>query len=96
MRLLYLLAVYLDRPRSLPAVPSTLATRQNVINAVLAAFGGLAVLLITFGGFKYVLSRGDPEATAKARNTILYAIVGLVVSMLAYAIVTFAFNQVTA
>jgi uncharacterized membrane protein YjfL (UPF0719 family) len=38
---------------------------------------------------KFVLSRGNPDAVAKARNTIIYAAVGLVISMLSFAIVRF-------
>lgn len=89
------LAVYLPKPKSLPNSPATSATIANIFHAVLATFGAIAVLIMALAGFKYVMSRGDPGATAKAKDTILYALVGLIVSIAAYAIVSFVVPKVT-
>ena len=64
-----------------------------LVNTLLFIIGGLSVLMIIIGGILYVTSQGDSGKVSKAKNTILYAIVGLVVSVLAYAIVDWVFKQ---
>ena len=91
--LIKLLAI--DRPPSLPAQPLTGATVQTVLHFVFGLAGIIALLMISIAAFRYVISRGDAEAVKKSKNTILYAIVGLVISMFSYGIVTFVFNRVT-
>lgn len=59
------------------------------INTFLFIIGALAVVMIIYGGFKYVTSGGESSAVTSAKNTILYAVVGLVIAMLAYAIANF-------
>lgn len=54
-----------------------------------------AVVMIIVGGFQYVFSQGDEKALGKAKNTILYAIVGIIVALLARIIVTFALRAIT-
>jgi hypothetical protein len=49
----------------------------------------MAVMIIVIAGLRYILAHGDPSATATARNAILYAVIGLLVSMAAFSIVTF-------
>jgi hypothetical protein len=51
--------------------------------------GAVAVLIIVIAGFQYVMSTGDPQSTNKAKNTILYALIGLVICVFAFSIVTF-------
>lgn len=60
-----------------------------IINVVIGVIGFVAVAFIIFGGIQYTTSAGDPGKVKKAKDTILYGIIGLVVSMLAYAIVNF-------
>lgn len=62
---------------------------QEVVNLVLFLLGIAAVIMIIYGGFRYVLARGDQSATQDGKNTILYAVIGLVVAILSYAIVNF-------
>ncbi len=68
-----------------------IAANQSSFNTLLAIFfstlGAMAVLFVIIGAFKYVQSQGDPQETTKARNTIIYALVGLVVAVLSAAIV---------
>ena len=54
----------------------------------------LAVVMIIIGGINYALSQGDPGKVKKAKDTILYGIVGLVVSLLAFAIVQFVLQAI--
>lgn len=74
---------------SLPKASASSSTVQTVIQITLSVFGAIALLMITIGGFRYVVSRGDPQAVAKAKNTILYAVIGLVVALMAQVIVIF-------
>lgn len=69
-------------------------TVQNIINWVLAVLGIVAVIMIIIGGVTYMTSQGDPGKTKRARDTILYGIVGLVIALLAYAIVNFVLANI--
>ena len=69
-----------------------IATVKNVLNAVYFWVGIIAVIFIIIGGVNYTISQGDPGKVAKAKSTMLYAIVGLVVSLLAFAITEFVLN----
>ena len=60
-----------------------------IINAALFVIGAVAVLMLIYGGIRYTISAGDSKAVTDAKNTILYAIIGIVVALLAYAIVNF-------
>jgi len=59
----------------------------NIINWALTLVGLLAVLMLIIGGFRYLTAAGNEEATTKAKNTIIYALIGIVIVILAYAIV---------
>ena len=69
-------------------------TIKHVLSTVYLWVGILAVVFIIIGGVNYTISQGDPGKVAKAKNTILYAIVGLVVALLAFAITQFVLNAV--
>lgn len=62
---------------------------KNVINTILFVLGMIAVIMIVIGGIRYTTSNGDSSSTKAAKDTILYAVIGLVVAMLAFAIVNF-------
>jgi hypothetical protein len=66
---------------------------RNVINILLFVVGVISVIMIIIGGIRYITSGGDQSAITSAKNTILYSIVGLVVALLAYAIVNFVIGQ---
>lgn len=61
----------------------------NVVNTLIFIVGGASTIMIVIGGLRYVLSGGDPGGTKSAKETIIYACVGLVVSISAYGIVAF-------
>jgi hypothetical protein len=66
----------------------------TVINIMSMVVGVIAVIMIIIGGIKYVTSSGDSNNVNSAKNTILYAIVGLVVVALAQVIVRFVLGKV--
>ena len=66
---------------------------KAVINVLLFIIGVVSVIMIILGGIKYVLSNGDSSQITSAKNTILYAVIGLIVALLAYAIVNFVVAQ---
>jgi len=66
---------------------------QKVTNILLFLVGAVSVIMLIIGGIRYVVSGGDQSAVTSAKNTILYAIVGIVVAFLAYAAVTFVTNS---
>ncbi len=68
----------------------------QVTNIVLYIVGIISVLMLVWGGLRYILSGGDSKKITDAKNTILYAIVGLIISVLAYAIVRFVLNGISA
>ena len=65
----------------------------TITNTLLFIIGAISVLMIIYGGIRYTISGGDAAAVTGAKNTILYAIVGLVVAIMAYAIVNFVLTQ---
>jgi len=62
---------------------------KQLINFFLFTLGVVAVIMIIHSGMKYVTSRGDAEQVKSAKNTLLYAVIGLIVAMLAFTIVNF-------
>lgn len=68
---------------------------STVANILLFLVGAVAVIMLIIGGLRYVTSNGDQNAVTGAKNTILYAIIGIVVAFLAYAGVQFVTSQLT-
>lgn len=64
----------------------------TVVNVLLFIIGAISVIMLIYGGIRYTISAGDSGAVTSAKNTILYAIVGLIVAFLAFAIVNFVLN----
>jgi hypothetical protein len=60
-----------------------------IANMLIFVVGAVAVIMVIFGGLKYAVSMGHPKRVESARNTILYAVVGLVVALCSYAVVNF-------
>lgn len=69
-------------------------TAKNVVNVLSAIVGMVSVVMLIIGGFKYATSGGDSAKVASAKDTILYAIVGILVVALAQAIVFFVLERV--
>ena len=73
-----------------PTVSTSISAILRIVFAVSAL---LAVVFVAVGGLKYTLSNGDPQGTAKAKSTILYAVVGLIISVFAFSIIGFVSGQ---
>ena len=69
---------------------------KTAINVVLYILGSISTLMIIFGGVSYVASAGKEESVKKAKNIILYAVIGVIISLLAYAIVNFVMTTFSA
>ncbi|MBR3248613.1 hypothetical protein IKF89_01110 [Candidatus Saccharibacteria bacterium] len=65
---------------------------KKITNTILYIVGIIAVIMLIIGGIKYVISGGDAKKVTDAKNTVLYAIIGLVVCFLAFAIVNFVIS----
>lgn len=65
----------------------------TIINMIIFLIGIAAVIMVIIGGISYTMSQGDPSKTKKAKDTILYGIIGLIVALLAFAIVQFVLTQ---
>lgn len=66
---------------------------ETIIKMILYLVGIVAVVMIVIGGFRYVASQGDASAIKGAKDTIMYAVIGLVVAVLAYTIVNFVTSR---
>lgn len=73
----------------LPQVSFSGSELQTILQIVFGTIGALAVLFIIIGGFRFVISAGDPEDTSKAKSTIFYALIGLIVAVSAEALISF-------
>lgn len=69
---------------------------QTITNVLLFILGAISVIMIIIGGLRYVISGGNATAVTAAKNTILYAIVGVVVALLSYAVINFVLNSFSA
>jgi len=66
---------------------------QLVLQMISAIAGVIAVIMLIVGGFKYITSQGDANAAASARNTLIYAIVGIMIVVFAQVIVKFVLKK---
>jgi hypothetical protein len=70
------------------------STIQLIINMIIFAIGLIAVVMVIMGGVQYSTSQGDSGKVKKAKDTIMYGIIGLVVAILAFAIVNFVLSSI--
>ncbi|MCL2869204.1 hypothetical protein FWF48_00105 [Candidatus Saccharibacteria bacterium] len=61
----------------------------QVTNTLLFGVGIISVIMLIYGGFRYIISGGDSKRVTDAKNTIMYAIIGLIIAILSYAIINF-------
>lgn len=66
----------------------------NIINGIIAVLGLVCVVVMIIGGVNYMISLGDPGKVKKAKDTILYGLIGLVVCVLAFALVNFVLKSI--
>lgn len=75
-----------------PNIESIVSTIINILSWIV---GVVSVIMIIIGGFRYIISSGNDTSVTSAKNTILYAIVGLIVVALAQVIVHFVMARIT-
>lgn len=67
----------------------------TIVNVLLFIIGAISVIMLIIGGIRYTISAGDSGNVTAAKNTIMYAIIGLIVAFLAFAIVNWVLGAVT-
>ena len=72
-----------------PANTGLVSSIINIVNALLVLAAITAVVFIIIGGVRYITAQGDEDAVAQAKNTIIYAIIGIIIIILAAVIVSF-------
>lgn len=78
-------------------IPKVDLTRVRIANALQLVFGlagGIALLVIARSAFRYVISQGEPQKIAKEKDAIIYAIVGLVICIIAFSAVSFVIREI--
>ena len=71
-----------------------MTTLNTIINVVIGIIGFVAVMVIILGGVQYTTSAGDSGKVKKAKDTIMYGIIGLIVALMAYSIVNFILSNI--
>lgn len=88
----------LDNPGAIGCNGVKIFGQQGIVTTIISTLifvvGAVSVVMIVIGGLRYALSGGDSAGIKSAKDTILYAVVGLVVAILAYAIVQFVIGKV--
>jgi len=78
-----------------PNGPTVQGGITAVVNVMSLAIGVFSVIMIIYGGFKFVSSAGDSNGVASAKKTIIYALVGLTLAVLAQAIMRAVIGKVS-
>lgn len=80
-------------------VPQDLFTPDGIfttiVNVLLFLIGAISVVMLIIGGIRYTISAGDSGSVTAAKNTIMYALIGLIIAFLAYAIVNWVLGAIT-
>ncbi|MBQ2643449.1 hypothetical protein IJG11_00830 [Candidatus Saccharibacteria bacterium] len=83
-------------------IPDKVGDKQNslvndvtgILNAIIAALGIVCVVVMLVGGVNYMTSSGDASKVEKAKKTILYGLIGLVICVLSFALVNWVIGSV--
>jgi len=80
-------------------VPTTLFGENSIfttiVNVLLFIIGAVSVVMLIWGGIRYTTSAGNSSAVTAAKNTIMYAIIGLIIAFLAFAIVNWVLGAIS-
>lgn len=68
---------------------------KTVVNVLLYVIGAISVVMLIYGGIRYTISGGDSSRVTAAKNTIMYALIGLVIAFLAYAIINWVLSSLS-
>ncbi len=85
--------VDLNYTNGLPQASANNGTLQAILQIVFGIAAALAVLMIVIAGFRFIAGEGNPQEVSKARSTILYAVIGLIVAISAEIIVSFTLGN---
>lgn len=66
---------------------------QKITNTLLFLVGAISVIMLIVGGIRYIVSAGDQNQVTGAKNTIMYAIIGIIVAVVAWGIVNFVLTK---
>ena len=90
MMITYITKLFAQSPAdgiNLPNVDASDIKLKVALSIFFAIMGAVSVLMVTIAGFRYILGQGDPQSMNKAKNTIVYALIGLFVSASAFLII---------
>lgn len=79
---------------NLPTVSANNNTLQSVLQILFGVLGILAVIYLLYAAIEFITSQGEPQKVAKARDSIVYALIGLLVAVSAELIVTFVLGKI--
>lgn len=94
MNISKLLAAVTPNDFDVPQTDLNQTSVDIIFQIVFAIVGAIALIVLLLASLKYITSQGDPGAVAKSKNTIIYAVIGLVVSAAAFTIVGFVVDRV--
>ena len=77
----------------LPVVTAGSGELQAILQIFFGVIAAIAVLMIVVAGLRFITAQGNPNETAKARGTIIYALAGLIVALIAEAIVSLVLDK---
>ena len=78
----------------LPKADASQGNLQSILQIAFAVLAALAVLFIVIAGLRFITAQGNPQEVSKAKSTIVYALAGLAVALLAEAFVAFVLTKV--
>lgn len=82
-----------DCSTGLPQPGATGSNLQHLLTIVIGTLAAVAVLIIVLAGLSFITAQGDPQKVARAREAIIYALIGLAVAVSAELIVTFVLGK---
>lgn len=95
MNILHTMAITVQNENiGIPQVEANDSTISVILNIAFTAIGAVAVFFLVIGAFRYIISNGEQAQIQKAKNTIMYSVVGIVVSLLAFTIVQFVLGRI--
>lgn len=80
-------------PVPIPRPPASESVIANVVSYAFIIIGIISVIMIMISSLQYIASTGDPQKTKKAKDTILYAVIGVVISVSAWSIISFILER---
>lgn len=77
----------------LPTIAANSSQLQVILQLLFGVLAVIAVIVITIAGLRFIFESTNPQETARARNTIIYAVIGLVIALSGEAIVSFVLDR---